>query len=273
MLKKAILILILPLYISCNKGTDPLIDYNTNIKNIIINSEKIGTTIKLDIATESGIFLSYPEHVVESYSLIKFLSSLLKKYGDVTVFLPQYPKGVTSESLIDILRVEAPLLATKEILELSLYLEKVDIELTGTLSKTDGKVIILAPEEHYNDLKKQVLNHFPANDLIYMIMVGTEITSEVKPIIKLLPEGKKISSIPINVTKFSSKLDDFDILVLMDETDKYNLVTPIELYNQGNYHLAPVGFLDNNDSIFESLTIKKLNNALPKRIKKYGEKL
>ncbi|OQY38295.1 MAG: hypothetical protein B6229_06265 [Spirochaetaceae bacterium 4572_7] len=177
---------------------------------------------------------------------------------------------------IDVIREESPLLGFKEFIdlynflrenEIYNFLRENEIPLLSSTEKLENKLFIAIPESEYENEKKLLFNKYDKSKILKIVMAGTEYTSEIFPVIRDIPNGKKVSTIPLKNSRFKDISKEFDITILMGEISKYTYIHPIKLYTLENYLNAPTEFLESNNSIFKSFQIKKMNRVLPYLIK------
>lgn len=264
-MKKKLYILLITAIFSCSGDSGTNNVSFDDIKYFTRNSVQVGTLIKSELKTKHVLILSYPEYAVESYQLIKFIASIIKKEGSLTVIMPGHPDK-NKQILINRIRNQAPILGFNEYIELNEYLEKLDITINGTIEINEEVILILAPEHDYEKIEKQTLDFIHKDQLIKIVLAGTKFNKKENHIIKKLPKIKKISSIPLKGNRFN-------IMILLGEVQDYTPVTPIKLFNMDNYLDAPESFIQENKSIFKSIHINRMNNYLPELIKKSFDEL
>lgn len=267
-MNKLLLILLLPLCFSCIESS-PNVETDTEvIKYYTKNSQKAGIILNSELKNKNAIIITYPEYVSESYSLIKFLTAIMNKGEPTTVYMPGLPNIRPDTPILDSLLKESPLLAFNEFIDLYNFCLDIEVSLTGKLTYSSGKLLILAPEIQFNTVKETVLKLYNEYELINVIMVGTQNTEYLFDVVERLPIGKKVSSAYL-------KDDKSKVVILLGDVKNYTQITPIALYSVENYLEAPKQFLESNKSIFKTTYINNMNNYLPELIRNsfkiYGE--
>lgn len=271
-MKKLITAAIILLILSCRDGS--ISDNNTkDIKYFTRNGVKIGTIIKRDLKDKNVVVLTYPQYVSQSYQLIKYISSIMKNYDLQGVMLSNAPETDSEKPLNDLLIKDYPYFAFNEFVDLYNYLKKNNISLINTLEATRGKFLVLSPEETFIQTKGYVEENFKSTEILYLCMNGIDATKEITNFVPNLPEGKKISTVPLKNSRFNTLSKDFYAVLLMGDTDNYKYITPITLYNKSNYMLAPDSYLEQNKFPIKSVQINRMNNYLNKKIKKSRDKI
>ena len=265
-MKKITILLLTILISSC--GSTQLKKNATvqDIKYFTINSRKVGTIIKKDMPNKNIVMLCYPEYIKESYSLIKYIAAIMNSYKFDGVYIPNAPIA-NNNKIIDIIREKAPLFGSTEFIDLYNFLEEKKIPLLSSRKNWENKLLIAIPESKYESEKKLIFNQYDKSKILKIVIAGSLYTSEIYPIIRDIPTGKKVSSVPLKNSRFKKLAKEFDITILMGEISEYRSITPIKLYTIENYLSAPKEFLESNNSILKSFQIKKMNNVLPNLIK------
>lgn len=265
---KKILLIIVPLVLSCTvkeKHREPDIQ---EIRYITRESLNVGSLIKRDLREKKAVVLCYPVHIKESYQLIKFLSSILNEYTFDGVYLDNAPNIVNKEQILSEIAKSSPKLAFEEFIDLYTYLDKNGIPLINTLKPTENKVLILAPENRFNTVRDLTLRNINKKDVIFMALAGIDSSKETFAAIEKIPYGKRVGTIPLKNSVYNNLSRDFYGLIVMGLPKKYSLVTPIKLYNQENYLSAPAEYLEENKSIIKSIQIERMNNYLIKEVER-----
>ena len=263
-MKRVIYIIIVLTIISCtrDRGIVDLVD----IKYFTKKNDKVGTHIKSVIDGKKALFICYPEYVSQSYDFLKYVGFIAKENGFTEVYHPLI-KDDSTLSLENLLITQAPLLGFEEFISLYNYYKSIGVNFVNNLDSTN-KLLILSPEEQYKKLRLKANSKFNGRDIIYSIVAGTKLTTKINPILKILPEKKKIGSVILNNSSMKNINKIFYNLILLGEIEQYRAITPIKLYTEENFMLAPMWFQKENSLFFESLLLRRLNSALPKRIKK-----
>ncbi len=236
-------------------------------KNIIINGVKVGSLIKEELPNIKAVILLYPDYVTQSYTLIKFLSSMLNIQQETSLFIEDYPRGNNKKQLVNLITKQTPRYGFNEFIDLVSYLEKEGIEITNSTEVTDKTILILAPQSRYKKVLKKFKYSFKTNEVLKVIMAGTTESKNIFDEINNLPSGKDISSIKVKALNHDKLSKDFSIMIFMGAISEYRDITPLKLYTEDNFNLAPTEFLEENRSILKSLQIKKMNSVLPKQVK------
>lgn len=269
-MKNIVLIVIVVLLSSCTADTKELKTEFNDIKNIIENSDTLGNLIQSSLQERSLITVTYPDYIVESYQLIKYIIGILSRENQLSLYDPTLKLTAYPNDMVSLLSQKAPQLAFKEYLDLYSYAENQSVILTDTSQETEGIILELLPESLLSS------DRTPNKNGLHIVLAGTEGTEFLGSIIKDLPEMKKISAIMIEQSTFTTTLNSYDILMLLDSFTKYRGVSPINnIYNEENYLNAPEPFKAETKSIITSYQINRMNNYLSRLIlesnSKFGE--
>lgn len=260
-MRKIIIILITLLFLSCREEEKKAVVEFKDIKNIVQNSREVGDIFESPLTDKTVVTITYPDYLIESYQLLKFVSGLMSRDYLLTIYDPQLPQDSYPEDMLKKLREEAPLLAFEEYIDFYSYLNSREITLSLTPEVNEGILLHLNPESLRVEPKTLYENS------IDIIFAGTESSLEIRDLIEELPEEKKISALTIESSPYSEVLGDYDLLVLMDNFDSYRAVTPLKnIYNEENYNNAPEVFKQETKSIITSYQINRMNNYLSRLI-------
>lgn len=272
-MKKIILLTIALATLSCGNGYNTKEPTLQEIRYFTRNSKKIGSIIKRDIVNKKAVVLCYPTYVKESYELIKYLSFILNKFEFDGVYLPGAPEIDENNDILTNIKTQAPLLGSEEFIDLYNFLKKENIKLLNNLQPTDNKILILAPEKEYSRVRTDALRNINKKDIIFAVLAGTDVTRSVFNIIKEVPGGKKVMSLPLKNSIHYSISTEFDLLMVMGHPSDYSAITPIELYTLDNYITAPESYIKDKKSFIKSVHVNRMNGTLPKLINKSKRRL
>lgn len=214
------------------------------------------------------IFLSYPEYVAQSYQLIKYISSLMKEYDLEGVLLLDTPDNINNKPINNLLAEKAPMYAFNEFIDLYNYFNKNSINFINTIDNKDAKYLVLSPEESYTRTRKYIQSLFEKKEILYLCMNGIKGTKVIDTVINNLPEGKKVSTVPLTNSRFNLLNENYYAVILMGESSEYSDITPIKLYTKENFMKAPESFINKNKFPITSIQVKRMNNYLKRKVKK-----
>lgn len=272
-MKKIILLTFALTILSCGNGYNTKKPTLQEVRYFTRNSKKIGSIIKKDIVNKKAVVLCYPTYVKESYQLIKYLSFILNKYEFDGVYLPGAPEINENTDILASIKTQSPMLGSEEFIDLYNFLKKENIKLLNTLQPTDKKILILAPEKEYNRVRTNTLRNINKKDVIFVVLAGTDITRSVFNIIKEVPGGKKVMSLPLKNSVHYNISTEFDLLMVMGHPSEYSPIKPIELYTMDNYLTAPESYIKDKKSFIKSVHLNRMNTTLPKLINKSKRRL
>lgn len=259
-MKRSILILSVVLLLSCTNVEEDKSLLLSDLTTFTKNSKKPGQLIKDNLKSKSIVILNYPEYASESYNFIKFIAALMNIDNITTVVYLGLPELIEGEEFTELMGNKNPMLGFREFESIIDYFNKENINFIGQLPNDNNKVLILAPADNYEKTRELVYSTYSEENILKVVLAGSSYTVEYHELITELPASKKVSAIQITDNIF-------DIMVITGDVENYTPVEAIKLYTVENYENAPENFLQENRSLFESLQIKKMNNALPKLIK------
>ena len=266
MKKTAILSIILVIFSCTNRAEfpEPLFQ---DLKYYTLNTVKPGFLIKKELKEKKVIVLTYPKHVVQSYSLIKFITSLLAKNGSTSVFIPNIPSNFNS-GLEDSIRTSNPLLAYKEFIDIYNFFINNNINILDSIKKTSDYLLILNPYSKSDSSVLDISSTYNKDEVINVEMVGVLENEYLFSIIPKIPTEKHFSSV-------YKKDDTNTILIFNGLVKNFTKVHPLILYNLENYMSAPEDFIYKNKSLLKKARVNKMNMYLSEIIKQdfkfYGE--
>lgn len=247
--------------LSCSVEEQKTVVEFKDIKNIIQNSRAIGDMFEQPLSDDTVITITYPDYLIESYQLLKFVTGLLSRDYTLNLYDPQLPLNSYPEDMLNLLRKEAPLLAFEEYIDLYVYLGSREVRLINSIESREGVLLYLLPES----LNIEPDDIFESS--IDILLAGTMNSLELKPLIHELPETKKISVITVNDSPYSEIMPKYDLLIFMDNFESYRAVNPLDnIYNEENYTSAPETFKEETKSIITSYQIDRMNNYLSRLI-------
>ncbi|QEN05513.1 hypothetical protein EW093_12570 [Thiospirochaeta perfilievii] len=251
-MKRIITIITLIFLLSCQREEVINRPSYDDVKYYTTNSTNPDFLIKTELESKDTVILSYPDYVSQSYSLIKYISAIIKKSGELTIYLEGLPNFNENIPVIDTILKEQPKLGFKEFIDIYTFFKDSGIKFTGNKPTEFDKLLILSPESDNPNIEG-------SGNEIEVKMVGIRETSDLFPIVQEIPAGKKISSV-------YSRDDKSTILIFMGIVTEYNPIEAIELYSINNYLEAPEDFLLKNKSIFKKRQLNKMNNMLTENI-------
>jgi hypothetical protein len=154
------------------------------------------------------------------------------------------------------------------------YFKKNNITFSTYNTETQGTRLFLIPDGlNYNvDLVTEYINTFESESVKKIVIQGTMDTIFLNKFIPLLPQGKKMSYVPLFNWRFSNLSNKYDALVFLGEINEYTIGNAVNIFTEDNFLAAPPEFIEKNKSFFPERTLKKLNKVLPTTILKDRDK-